>query len=125
MKPIVLIVDDSESNRYLLSMLLGEIGLDLLPVASGRAAVAAAIEQPPALVLLDLQMPELDGYETAAQLQALPQMRGVPIVAVTATASDGTRERVQRAGFAGYLSKPIDPDTLPQEILRYLNPPTP
>ncbi|MBK8475511.1 MAG: response regulator [Opitutaceae bacterium] len=125
MPPTVLIVDDSESNRYLLTLLLGEAGLHVLPVASGREALTLAEKYPPALVLLDLQMPELDGFETAHLLQALPLMHGVPIVAVTATVSSSTRERVRLAGFAGYFAKPINPDTFLQESLRYINPPSP
>ena len=121
MNPIVLIVDDSDTNLYMLTMLLGESDVQILPATSGRTAVKLAAQHPPALVLLDLQMPEIDGFETAALLRALPQMQGVPIVAVTANASESIRERVARAGFAGYFSKPIDPDSFPAAIRHYLD----
>ncbi len=122
MHPTVLIVDDSESHRYLLRLLLEKEGLGVLAAADGHAAIALAARNRLALVLLDLQMPALDGYETAALLQALPGMKDVPLVAVTANAAAGTRERVAQAGFAGYFTKPIDPHTFILAIRRHLQP---
>lgn len=125
MKPVVLIVDDSESSRYLLAFLLGKAGLQAMLAADGRSAIEMAARRPPDLVLLDLQMPELDGFETAGRLRALPGLRAVPIVAVTANATTEARAQVGDAGFAGYFSKPIDTETFPAAIRHYLNLPPP
>lgn len=125
MKPIVLIVDDSSTNRYLLAFYLRQLGLEVLEADSGAQALALAATTPPALVLLDLLMPHMDGFETAIRLHALPGIERVPIVAVTANVSESARGAVLRAGFSGYVPKPIDPDTFPTEVRRHLNLPPP
>jgi CheY-like chemotaxis protein len=126
MKPLVLIVDDNETNSYLLAFFCGRLGLRTRTVASGTLALEAASAERPDLVLLDLHMPVMDGYETASRLRALPGMQSVPIVAVTANISAATRGRIERAGFAGCIVKPVDTDALPAQLQRYLSrPPTP
>jgi len=124
MSALVLIVDDNDTNSYLLAFFVGWLGLRYHTVASGAAALAAAAAERPDLVLLDLHMPQMDGYETAERLHALPGLAAVPIVAVTAN-TGVPRARLERAGFVGCLAKPIDTDTFPAEILRHLPPSAP
>lgn len=125
MKPTVLIVDDSETNRYLLSFYLRQLGLAVQEARSGAQALELATACAPQLVLLDLHMPDMDGFETAVRLRALPGCAVLPIVAVTANVSDSARSAARRAGFSGFLAKPIDTEAFPAEIARYLNPPAP
>jgi CheY-like chemotaxis protein len=125
MNPLVLIVDDNETNSYLLAFFCGRLGLRTRTVSSGTLAIEAATAERPDLVLLDLHMPVMDGYETAALLRALPGLESVPIVAVTANISAATRGRIERAGFAGCIVKPIDTDALPAELQRHIPLPPP
>ena len=124
MNPLVLIVDDNETNSYLLAFFCGRLGLRTRTVPSGTLALEAASAERPDLVLLDVNMPQMDGYETAERLHALPGLASVPIVAVTAN-TGVPRSRLARAGFVGCIAKPIDTDTFPDEILRHLGPPAP
>ena len=125
MKPRILVVDDSATNRYLVAFYLRQLGLVAAEAESGAEALALAAADPPALVLLDLHMPVMDGFETATRLRALPGLAAVPIVAVTANVSPITRAAALRSGFAGYITKPIDPDAFPAEVRRHLNLPPP
>jgi len=125
MSPLVLIVDDNDTNSYLLAFFVGRLGLRHHTVSSGAAALAAAAAERPDLVLLDLHMPVMDGYETAARLRATPGMESVPIVAVTANISASTRGRIERSGFSGCILKPVDTDALPAEIQRHITIPPP
>jgi len=120
MNPLVLIVDDNETNSYLLSFFCGRLGLLTQVASSGPEALALAATAHPDLVLLDLHMPVMDGYETAAQLRKLPGFAATPIVAVTANLSAATHSHVERAGFAGCITKPIDTDALPAELQRHI-----
>ena len=124
MSALVLIVDDNDTNSYLLAFFCGRLGLRTRTVSSGTLALEAAQAERPDLVLLDLHMPLMDGYETAERLHALPGLAAVPIVAVTAN-TGVPRDRLARACFAGCLAKPIDTDSFPAEILRHLGPPAP
>lgn len=125
MTPLALIVDDSATNRYLLAFHLRTQGWEVAEAESGERALALAATRPPQVVLLDLHMPEMDGFETATRLRALPGATALPIIAVTANVSSAARATARVAGFSGFLTKPIDPDLLWAEIKRHLNPPTP
>ncbi len=125
MKPIALIVDDSVTNRYLLAFCLRTHGWEVAEAENGLRAIELATARPPQLVLLDLHMPHMDGFETATRLRALPGMAQVPIIAVTANVAPTTRSLALRSGFRAFLTKPVDPDLLWAEIQRQLNPPAP
>lgn len=125
MSTTVLVVDDSATNRYLVAFYLRQLGLAVVEAGSGAQALELAAANPPALVLLDLHMPTMDGFETATRLHTLPGLETVPIVAVTANVSPITRSTALRSGFCGYITKPIDPDTFPAEVRRHLNLPPP
>ena len=116
----ILIADDRASSRELLRTVLEREGYQVLEAADGEEAVAAARRGNPDLILLDLQMPRLDGYGVLEQLQQDPDFLPVPIVALTASAMRGDREKILGAGFTDYLSKPAGPEILRETISRLL-----
>jgi|SRR5581483_32337 len=116
----ILVIEDNEANLELMVYLLRAFGYAAIPARDGEEGLAAAAAKRPALVLCDVQLPGLDGYGVLRRLKANPQLRDVPVVAVTALAMSGDRERILEAGFQGYLSKPVDPETFVERLLPYL-----
>mgnify|MGYP003415583308 FL=1 len=112
----ILLIEDNEQNRYLVTFLLQARGWEVLHAADGPAGLALAGEIAPALILLDIQLPGMDGYAVARALRANPKLAEVPIVAVTSYAMPGDRERCIEAGCTGYLEKPITPQTFAAEV---------
>ena len=121
-KGAVLLVDDDATNRTLARLLLKRRGYRVLLAESGAEAVRLARSERCALVLLDLAMPRLDGFETARQLRADPATAAIPLVAFTAMATLRDDERVRRAGFDGYLSKPVETAALEATLARFVDP---
>jgi two-component system cell cycle response regulator DivK len=118
MRRKALIVEDNDDNRYLLALLLEHAGFDVAAASTGQGGIESARAALPDIILLDIQMPEMDGYETAANLKNDPGLSSVPIVGVSSFAMPGDRDRAMRAGFAAYIEKPVDPDTFGQTIAR-------
>ena len=116
MRRRALIVEDNDDNRYLLTLLLEIEGFDVVAASTGQSGIESARAAVPDIILLDIQMPEMDGYETAANLKNDPGLSSVPIVGVSSFAMPGDRDRAMRAGFAAYIEKPVDPDTFCQTI---------
>lgn len=112
----ILLIEDNEQNRYLATFLLERHGYRVEVAVDGKSGIAAAEADPPDLILLDIQLPGLDGHEVARQLRARRALATTPIIAVTSYAMVGDRERVIEAGCDGYLEKPIDPDTFVRSI---------
>jgi two-component system, cell cycle response regulator DivK len=112
----VLLIEDNEQNRYLATFLLEQHGYTVRSASDGRQGIALAEELQPALILLDIQLPAMDGYAVARALRERPAMRSTPIVAVTSYAMVGDRERCLEAGCDGYIEKPIDPETFVAQI---------
>lgn len=119
-KPLILIADDRASSRELLRTVLERAGYAVLEAGDGEAAVEQALSGNPDLILLDLQMPKLDGYGVLARLRADERFRTVPVLALTASAMSGDRERIMAAGFTDYLSKPAGPELLREAVARLL-----
>lgn len=117
----ILVVDDSVANMKLLSYLLESQGYDVRTAADASEALAVLADFRPRLVLLDLQLPGMDGLELARRLKADPANRELLIVAVTASAMKGDEEKALEAGCDGYITKPIDTRTLPKLVASYLN----
>jgi CheY-like chemotaxis protein len=117
-----LVADDNQANLDLVLYLLNAFGHDAVGVTDGLAAYEAARAAHFGLILTDLLMPGIDGYELAKRVKADACLAATPLVAVTALAMASDRERIQAAGFDGYISKPIDPQTFVAEIERYLEP---
>ncbi len=117
----VLVVEDNPLNLKLIRDVLEYQGFDVLTAASGEEGVVAALSGSPDLVLMDLQLPGIDGQEALLRIRADPRCSEVPVVAVTAFAMKEDMERAAAAGFDGYIAKPIDIHALPGEIARFLS----
>jgi CheY-like chemotaxis protein len=122
MNPKVLLIEDHEQNRYLATFLLEKSGYEVVSASDGPAGIALARTVKPALILLDIQLPLMDGYAVARELRSNPALRDIPIIAVTSYAMVGDREKSLAAGCNGYLEKPINPGTFVMEIERFLPP---
>ena len=115
----ILLIEDNEKNRYLVSFLLRGRGWEVVHAEDGPTGVALGGQIDPVLILLDIQLPGMDGYAVAHALRADPRLAAIPIVAVTSYAMPGDRERCLAAGCNGYIEKPIDPDTFVGEVERF------
>lgn len=122
MNPKVLLVEDNEQNLYLLTFLLEKKGFTVVPARNGLEALKLVNEFRPDLIILDIQLPMMDGYTVARELKKNPALQDVPIVAVTSYAMAGDREHALEAGCTGYIEKPINPDTFVDAIKNYLKP---
>ena len=116
----ILVIEDNEDNMQLILYLLRAHGFSPDLAYSGAAGVAMAIAKRPQLILLDIRMPGMDGYEVAAAVRGHPELAATRVVAVTASAMVGDRERIVAAGFDGYIQKPIDPERFIAEVQRFL-----
>jgi len=119
-RPLILIADDRASSRELLRTVLERSGYAVIEAEDGEAAVERAQSGHPDLILLDLQMPKLDGYGVLARLRADEHFRTLPVLALTASAMSGDREKILAAGFTDYLSKPAGPDKVREVVARLL-----
>ena len=115
----VLVVEDNEKNMKLLRDVLQATGYTPLEASSGEEALTFAAETAPALVLMDIQLPDIDGLEALRRLREDERTAQIPVVALTAQAMHGDRERFLAAGFDGYLSKPVDIPELLATVRRY------
>jgi CheY-like chemotaxis protein len=117
----ILVAEDNPVNRELLRELLEGHGYAVLEAGDGQQALEMIEEALPDMLLLDLGMPVLDGYATVREIRENPRLANLPVLAVTAYAMRGDREKIMDSGFDGYLSKPIDAALLQEEILRLLS----
>lgn len=119
-KATILVIEDNDKNRYLLTFILEKHNYRVIQARNGHEGIALAHRHKPDLILLDIQLPEMDGYTVARALRQNDALCRVPIVAVTSYAMVGDRERILAAGCSGYIEKPINPDTFVAEIEAYL-----
>jgi CheY-like chemotaxis protein len=117
---VILIVDDNPSNMKLVSFLLSNRGYEVRAASNAAEALDSIAERRPDLILMDLQMPGVDGFQLTRQLKADPGTSAIVVVAVTAYAMKGDEARARSAGCDGYLTKPIDTRALPGIVARYL-----
>lgn len=122
MKATVLVIEDNERNAYLVTFILEKCGYKVIQARDGETGIALARQIKPDLILLDIQLPVMDGYAVARELKKDGELGAIPIVAVTSFAMLGDRERVLAAGCVGYIEKPINPTTFVAEIEQYLPP---
>ncbi len=115
----LLIIEDNLQNMYMMRFLLEKSGFTIIGAEDGKKGVAAALSCDPLAILLDIQLPRMDGYAVAAELKRHPQLTEVPIIAVTSYAMVGDREQILAAGATGYIEKPINPETFVGEICQY------
>lgn len=120
MKGKVLVIEDNEQNLYLVRFILERNGYEVFAAPDGRSGIETASSLRPDLILLDIQLPEMDGYTVARNLRQDPALANTPIIAVTSYAMVGDREKVMEAGCDGYIEKPIDPDLFVSQIERHL-----
>ena len=112
----ILMIEDNEQNRYMATFLLERNGYEVLTAQDGLSGIAMAEHCHPGLILLDIQLPTMHGYDVAAALRKVKVLDGVPIIAVTSYAMVGDREKALQAGCNGYIEKPINPDTFVTEM---------
>ncbi|MEX2684279.1 MAG: response regulator [Candidatus Sigynarchaeota archaeon] len=116
----ILYIEDNEQNLYLVTFLLKTKGYEVLQAHEGQEGINMAVQERPDLILLDIQLPSMDGYTVARMLRTEAGLKKTPIVALTSYAMPGDREKALAAGCTGYIEKPINPDTFLTQITEYL-----
>jgi len=120
MKGKILLIEDNEQNRYLTTFLLEKHGHEVVPAFDGPKGIELAERIAPDVILLDIQLPSMDGYTVAQELRKLAALKDIPIIAVTSYAMAGDREKAISAGCNGYIEKPINPETFVAEVERFI-----
>jgi two-component system, cell cycle response regulator DivK len=120
MTKCILVVEDQEDNRQILRDLLGNAGYELTEAENGEEAIAAVAKRRPDLILMDIQLPIMDGYEATRQIRTNPDLKSVPIIAVTSYALAGDEDKALAAGCDGYVTKPYSPRQLLAKVRTYL-----
>lgn len=118
----ILYIEDDFQNRVLVRRVLEASGFSVIEAETGAEGIQLARKLKPDLILMDINLPEMDGYEVTAHLKKLDAFAHIPIVAMTANVMKGDREKTQNAGCDGYIPKPIDVDRLPEQINEFLSP---
>ncbi len=119
-QPRVLYIEDNADNRTLVRRILVVEDIEVHEASDGKEGLRVALDTKPDLILMDINLPEVDGYELTERFKSLPELRDIPIVALTANVMRGDRERTLAAGCDGYIQKPIDVDRLPSQIKNFL-----
>ena len=121
MNPTVLIIEDNEQNMYMLSYLLGQNNYNVIKAYNGKDGLNMAHENHPEIILIDIQLPDMDGYEICNKLSYNGLPKTTVIIAVTSYAMGGDKEKAIEAGADGYLEKPINPDTFVKQMKSIVN----
>jgi two-component system cell cycle response regulator DivK len=116
----ILVVDDQPDNRQIIRDLLAATDYELTEAEDGEQALAAVARQPPDLILMDIQLPIMDGYEATRRIKADPALRSIPIIAVTSYALSGEEQKARAAGCDAYVTKPCSPRLLLAKIKEFL-----
>ena len=116
----ILAVDDQEDNRRILRDLLTNVGYEVIEATSGEEAVTQAVAHMPDLILMDIQLPGIDGYEATRRIKVQPALRGIPLIVVTSYALSGDETKALDAGADAYVSKPFSPRALLAKVREYL-----
>jgi CheY-like chemotaxis protein len=117
----ILLVEDNPTNLALMEYLLRAFGHTTISATDGAQGAALAAKELPDIILMDLHMPTVDGFEAAERIKAIEALKGVPIVAVTASAMVGDRSKILARGFDGYIAKPITPETFVSQVESFLS----
>lgn len=115
----ILVVEDNENNLYMMKFLLEKNGYKVVEAIDGIEGVKVAVIEKPDLILMDMQLPLLDGYEATKKIKAIKEISKIPIIAVTSYAMVGDKEKTLKAGCNAYIEKPINPETFLAEIEKY------
>ena len=116
----ILVIEDNEKNLYMMKFLLEHNGYKTVEARDGVEGVKLAAIEKPDLILMDIQLPLLDGYKATGQIKANKKLSDTPIIAVTSFAMIGDKEKTLKAGCDGYIEKPIDPETFIAEIEKFI-----
>lgn len=116
----ILVVDDDKKNRYLVSFLLEKEGFEVFIATNGLEGIEAAKKQQVDLIIMDIKMPKMNGYEATRRIRRLKKYKSIPIIALTSYAMREDKERVMKAGCTVYMSKPITPEIFTEEIKKFL-----
>lgn len=118
----VLYIDDNFDNRMLVMRVLmaSDYPFEFMEADSAIVGIEIAANDPPDIILMDISMPDMDGLTATSKIRELPELDHVPVVALTANAMEGDKERTLQAGCDGYIRKPVDIDKLPDEIMHYV-----
>jgi CheY-like chemotaxis protein len=120
--PTVLYIEDNRDNRMLVRRILmaSDYDFQVVEADNARTGIEMATQSPPDIILMDMSMPEMDGLTATRMLRGIDHLRDIPIVALTANAMEGDKEKSLEAGCTGYIRKPVDVDKLPDEVLHYI-----
>jgi two-component system, cell cycle response regulator DivK len=116
----ILVVEDTEDNRQIIRDLLTSFDYELIEAVDGEEGVTMAQSHHPDLILMDIQLPVMDGYEATRRIRAIPELAGIPIVAVTSYALSGDEAKTREAGCDGYVAKPFSPRQLLAKVREFL-----
>lgn len=116
----ILYIEDNLGNRLLVRRVLMVEDYEIFEAEDGPTGIALALEKMPDLILMDMNLPDIDGYELTKRIRKMPELQGIPIIAMTANVMHGDREKTFEAGCDGYIPKPIDVDELPVQIAGFL-----
>src|ERR1700739_2948141 len=116
----ILVVEDHEDNRQTLRDLRGSAGYQMVEAETGEAGLAAAAAERPDLILMDIQLPGLDGYEATRRIKADPALKAIPVIVVTSYALSGDEDKARKAGCDDYVAKPYSPRALLAKIREYV-----
>ena len=116
----ILVVEDQEDNRQIIRDLLASVGYEMIEAHDGEQGVTLAAQHKPDLILMDIQLPVLDGYEATRRIKAQPDLAAIPIIAVTSYALSGDDQKAFAAGCSGYVTKPFSPRALLAKIREHL-----
>lgn len=116
----ILIIEDNKTNLSLMTYVLDKFGYVTCTATDGEEGLVVALREKPALIMCDMHMPHVDGWEFADRIKREPALMAIPLIAVTAFAMVGDRERILAAGFDGYISKPIEPEVLVARVAEFL-----
>lgn len=118
--PRVLYVEDNADNRMLVKRVLMASDIEVDEADNARDGIQMAVDNPPDLILMDISMPEMDGLTAIERIRSMPKIANVPVVALTANVREGDKKMTFDAGADGYIGKPIDIDTFPDQVLNYM-----
>lgn len=116
----ILYIEDNADNRMLVRRIMMVEDCEVFEAATGAEGIALAIRVRPDLILMDMNLPSVDGYDLTRRVRQIPELQDIPIIAMTANVMHGDREKTLEAGCDGYIPKPIDVDDLPRQIQRFL-----
>ena len=117
----ILVVEDTEDNRQIIRDLLTSAGYEMIEAVDGEEGVAMAAQHRPDLILMDIQLPVLDGYEATRRIKAQPELKHIPVIAVTSYALSGDEAKTKAAGCDGYVAKPFSPRQLLAKVREFLD----